>query len=89
MKPIAVINVRMLSDLELDAPSKLHAAGYEVIFVNDGPSVLIHHPPQPARERIATALLAGIFSRQERIEVRLAAEAALLGADELIKQLKV
>ena len=86
MKPVAVVNVAMLSNTSIDQPKKLHEAGYTVVFVNDGPAITLHQAAPGRRERIATALLGGIYACPP-VDGRAAVDAALRGADLLIKEL--
>ena len=89
MKPVAVINVAKLAGAEIDQLAKLHAEGYVVVFVNDGPAITLHQAAPDRRERIATAVLAGLISSRSQSTVgdmcRMAAGIAGLLIKELDK----
>ena len=64
MKPIAVINQAKLLASDIDQPVKLHKEGYVVLFVNEGPAIMFHQAAPDRRERIATAVMAGLCARE-------------------------
>lgn len=63
-RPVLVLNMRKMSDVGFEEASLLNA-GYELVYSDDPdtPPVLMHNPETPTRrERIATALFAGILA---------------------------
>jgi len=87
MKPIAVINQAKLLASEIDQPVKLHKEGYVVIFVNEGPAIMLHQAAPDRRERIATAVLEGLVSSRSECTVGEMCRTAVGTADLLIKGL--
>lgn len=88
-KPIAVINVAKLANTEIDQPKKLHEAGYLVFFVNEGPAIMLHQAVPGRRERIATAVMAGVFANEglNHKNTLATVEMAVMAADTFIKEL--
>ena len=89
MKPVAVINVEKLVDGDIDQAAKLHNEGYVVILAHEGPSITLHQAPPDRRERIATAVLAGLYANQgvDLRYVEANTSMALTAADALIGEL--
>lgn len=91
MRPVIALNPRDVCVDGVEVQQRLEGEGYVVIWTTDPSSVLVEFPEPTQRERIATALLAGMAAHGGASygpqEAAVRTEAALRDADILIEAL--